>query len=130
MHKLFSDCAREMSREAAAITKDSLAVRIDKQTGQVLIYPMEDFRKVVEGNMIAPIYWAIELVAAVAKDRASRGLKRWQPEKECKEQSCSWDRLPQWVMSDKSPTPRPKQAWKELLPLSWPSRCITGSAAA
>ncbi|HYY26382.1 MAG TPA: SDR family oxidoreductase, partial [Chthoniobacterales bacterium] len=65
---------------AAGITKDALAVRIDKQTGQVVIYPMEDFRKVVEINMIAPIYWAIELVAAVAKDRASRGLKRWQPE--------------------------------------------------
>jgi 3-oxoacyl-[acyl-carrier protein] reductase len=65
---------------AAAITKDALAVRIDKQTGQVRIYPMEDFRKVVEINMIAPIYWAIELVAAVAKDRAARGLKRWQPE--------------------------------------------------
>ena len=65
---------------AAAITKDALAVRIDKQTGRVVIYPMEDFRKVVEINMIAPIYWAIELVAAVAKDRASRGLKRWQPE--------------------------------------------------
>jgi NAD(P)-dependent dehydrogenase (short-subunit alcohol dehydrogenase family) len=65
---------------AAAITKDALAVRIDKQTGRVVIYPMEDFRKVVEINMIAPVYWAIELVAAVAKDRASRGLKRWQPE--------------------------------------------------
>jgi 3-oxoacyl-[acyl-carrier protein] reductase len=65
---------------AAAITKDALAVRIDKQTGQVVIYPMEDFRKVVEINMSAPIYWAIELVAAVAKDRASRGVKRWQPE--------------------------------------------------
>ena len=65
---------------AASITRDALAVRIDKQTGQVVIYPMEDFRKVVEINMIAPIYWAIELVAAVAKDRASRGLKRWQPE--------------------------------------------------
>jgi len=65
---------------AAAITKDALAVRIDKQTGWVVIYPMEDFRKVVEINMIAPIYSAIELVAAVAKDRASRGLKRWQPE--------------------------------------------------
>jgi 3-oxoacyl-[acyl-carrier protein] reductase len=65
---------------AAAITKDALAVRIDKQTGEVVTYPMEDFRKVVEVNMIAPIYWAIELVAAVAKDRASRGLKRWQPE--------------------------------------------------
>jgi 3-oxoacyl-[acyl-carrier protein] reductase len=46
----------------------------------VVIYPMEDFQKVVEINMIAPIYWAIELVAAVAKERASRGLKRWQPE--------------------------------------------------
>ena len=65
---------------AAAIIKDALAVRIDKQTGRVAIYPMEDFRRVVEINMIAPIYWAIELVAAVAKDRASRGLKRWQPE--------------------------------------------------
>ena len=65
---------------AAAITRDALAVRIDKQTGQVVIYPMEDFRKVVEINMIAPIYWAIELVAAVAKDRASRGLKRCRPE--------------------------------------------------
>ena len=60
---------------AAAITKDALAVRIHKQTGQVVIYPMEDFRKVVEINLIAPIYWAIELVAAVAKDRAARGLK-------------------------------------------------------
>ena len=65
---------------AAAITKDSLAVRIDKETGKVVTYPIEDFRKVVEINMIAPIYWAIELVAAVAKDRKTRGLKRWQPE--------------------------------------------------
>ena len=32
---------------AAAITKDALAVRIDKQSGRVVIYPMEDFRKVV-----------------------------------------------------------------------------------
>ena len=65
---------------AAAITKDALAVRIDKQSGQVVIYPLDDFRKVVEINMIAPIYWAMEMVAAVAKDRVSRGLKRWQPE--------------------------------------------------
>jgi 3-oxoacyl-[acyl-carrier protein] reductase len=65
---------------AAAITKDALAVRIDKQSAQAVIYPMEDFRKVVEINMIAPIYWAMELVAAVAKDRASRGLNRWRPE--------------------------------------------------
>ena len=57
-------------RLTATITRDALAVRIDKQSGQLVIYPVEDFRKVVEINMIAPIYWAIELVAAVAKDRA------------------------------------------------------------
>lgn len=65
---------------AAAITKDALAVRIDKETGKVVTYPIEDFRKVVEINLIAPVYWAIELVAAVARDRKARGLKRWQPE--------------------------------------------------
>ena len=80
--------------------------------------------------MIAPIYWAIELVAAVAKDRASSGLKRWQPEEGLQGAVVFLDPLPPPAMSDKSPTPRPKQAWKELLPLSWPSRCITGSAAA
>ncbi len=65
---------------AAAITKDALAVRIDKQTGKVVIYPVEDFRKVTEINMIAPVYWAIELVAAIAKDRLAKGLKRWHPD--------------------------------------------------
>ena len=65
---------------AAGITRDALAVRIDKKSGKVVTYPVEDFRRVVEVNLIAPVYWAIELVAAVAKDRASRGLKRWQPE--------------------------------------------------
>jgi NAD(P)-dependent dehydrogenase (short-subunit alcohol dehydrogenase family) len=65
---------------AAAITRDSLAVRSDKESGKIVIYPVEDFRKVVEINMIAPAYWAMELVAAVARDRKSKGLKRWQPE--------------------------------------------------
>jgi NAD(P)-dependent dehydrogenase (short-subunit alcohol dehydrogenase family) len=65
---------------AAAITRDSLAVRIDKESGKVVTYPIEDFRKVLEINLIAPIYWALDMVAAVAKDRRARGLKRWQPE--------------------------------------------------
>jgi hypothetical protein len=39
--------------------------------------------KVVEINMIAPIYWAMELVAAVAKDRSltTIGGGRNKPEK-------------------------------------------------
>ena len=41
---------------AAAIIKDGLAVHIDKQTGEVIIYPIKHFQKVVEINMIAPSY--------------------------------------------------------------------------
>jgi NAD(P)-dependent dehydrogenase (short-subunit alcohol dehydrogenase family) len=65
---------------AAAITRDALAVRVDKASGEIVIYPIEDFRKVVEINLIAPTYWAIEMIAAVARDRKAKGLKRWQPE--------------------------------------------------
>ena len=39
---------------------------------------MEDFRRVVEINLVAPIYWALEMLGRIAEDRFSRGLKRWQ----------------------------------------------------
>jgi NAD(P)-dependent dehydrogenase (short-subunit alcohol dehydrogenase family) len=64
---------------AAAITRDSLAVKVDKQTGRVSIYALETFRQVVEVNLVAPIYWALEMVAGIADQRARKGLKRWEP---------------------------------------------------
>jgi NAD(P)-dependent dehydrogenase (short-subunit alcohol dehydrogenase family) len=64
---------------AAGITRDSLSVKIDKQTQQVSIYPIENFREVMEINLIAPIYWALEMVAGIAQERAQKGLKRWEP---------------------------------------------------
>lgn len=63
----------------AAITRDSLAVKIDKQTHHVAIYALETFRQVVEVNLTAPIYWALEMVAGIAEKRARAGLKRWEP---------------------------------------------------
>lgn len=65
---------------AAAITRDALSVRMNKETGEPVLYPVEQFHQVIEVNMIAPIYWAMELVAAVAKSRFAKGLKRWNPE--------------------------------------------------
>ena len=65
---------------AAAITKDGLSVKLDKQTSKVSIYPIETFRKVMEVNLIAPVYWALELVGGIATNRAQRGLRRWEPE--------------------------------------------------
>ena len=64
---------------AAGITRDALAVRVNKETGKANIYPIENFRQVLEVNLIAPIYWALELVAQMAEDRFTRGLKQWAP---------------------------------------------------
>lgn len=65
---------------AAGITRDRLAVRLDKVTGKPLIYPLADFRLTVEVNLIAPVYWALETVAAIAEQRRREQLARWQPE--------------------------------------------------
>jgi NAD(P)-dependent dehydrogenase (short-subunit alcohol dehydrogenase family) len=64
---------------AAGITRDALAVRLDKETGKPIIYPLEQFREVIEVNLIAPVYWALEMVARLAEDRRRRGLGRWEP---------------------------------------------------
>jgi 3-oxoacyl-[acyl-carrier protein] reductase len=64
---------------AAGITRDSLAVKVDKATKQVAIYPSETFRQVVEVNLVAPVYWALEMVAGIAEHRARKGLSRWGP---------------------------------------------------
>ena len=41
---------------------------------------LPNFHQVTEVNLVAPIYWAIEMVARIAEDRGRRGLKRWEPE--------------------------------------------------
>ena len=64
---------------AAGITRDALAVKVDKETGRVVIYPAEQFREVLEVNLVAPVYWAMEMVARVAEERRRRGLGRWEP---------------------------------------------------
>jgi 3-oxoacyl-[acyl-carrier protein] reductase len=64
---------------AAGITRDELAVRVDKLTGKARIYPVDKFKLVVDVNLIAPVYWALEMIGRIAEDRAARGLKKWHP---------------------------------------------------
>lgn len=64
---------------AAGITRDRLAVRLVNETNQIAVYPVEMFREVVEVNLIAPVYWGLEMVAGIAQERARQGLKRWEP---------------------------------------------------
>jgi len=65
---------------AAGITRDELAVKLDKEKGEIVIYPIEKFRLVTEVNLIAPVYWALQMVAGVADDRRINGKRRWEPE--------------------------------------------------
>jgi len=64
---------------AAGITRDDLAVRVDKNTGKARIYPLDQFKLVVDVNLIAPVYWALEMIGRIAEDRAAKGLKKWLP---------------------------------------------------
>ena len=65
---------------AAGITRDALAVKVDKESGKASIYPEENFQLVVNVNLIAPIYWVMEMIARIAEDRKSKGLKKWHPD--------------------------------------------------
>jgi NAD(P)-dependent dehydrogenase (short-subunit alcohol dehydrogenase family) len=67
---------------AAGITRDRLAIKIDKETGKPDIYPVEQFRLVTEVNLVGPIYWGLEMVARIAQERAREGKKRWEASEE------------------------------------------------
>lgn len=67
---------------AAGITRDAIAVKLDKTTGTANIYSSETFRLVLDINLIAPTYWALELVGRIAEDRLRRGKGRWEPTEE------------------------------------------------
>ncbi|MDP3208406.1 MAG: SDR family NAD(P)-dependent oxidoreductase, partial [Rhodoglobus sp.] len=64
---------------AAGITRDAIAVKLNKEKGVAQLYPVETFREVLEVNLVAPVYWALELVGQMAEYRFKQGLKRWHP---------------------------------------------------
>jgi NAD(P)-dependent dehydrogenase (short-subunit alcohol dehydrogenase family) len=64
---------------AAGITRDQISVKVDPETGKAVIYPIENFHLVLEVNLVAPIYWAMEMISRIAEQRRRHGLKRWEP---------------------------------------------------
>jgi 3-oxoacyl-[acyl-carrier protein] reductase len=64
---------------AAGITRDKIAVRIDKASGKAVLYPLEDFNQILQVNLVAPAYWAMEMIGKIAESRHARGLKKWGP---------------------------------------------------
>lgn len=64
---------------AAGITRDAIAVRVDKETRKASVYDQDNFEKVVAVNLTAAAYWAMETIASVAEQRATSGAGRWKP---------------------------------------------------
>jgi 3-oxoacyl-[acyl-carrier protein] reductase len=62
----------------AGITRDNLAVKLDKSSGDVLLYSIDDFHQTLEVNLVAPVYWALETVGCIAAARRRAGLGKWQ----------------------------------------------------
>jgi len=65
---------------AAGIFRDRMAVKIDKETGEPDIYPLDMFRMVLDVNLLHPIYWSMEMVARMAQYRRRNDLRKWHPD--------------------------------------------------
>ena len=65
---------------AAGILRDNLAVKLNRDTGKAELYDDEVFRKVLEVNLLHPVYWAMQMLARILEHRAQAGRKQWQPD--------------------------------------------------
>jgi NAD(P)-dependent dehydrogenase (short-subunit alcohol dehydrogenase family) len=65
---------------APAETLEQVTIKVDGETGCAAIYPVARFRKSLEVNLVAPVYWALETIARLAEHRKALGLGRWEPE--------------------------------------------------
>ncbi len=65
---------------AAGISHNCRSVRLDKDSGELSLYPEEEFRKVLEINLLAPLYWGMEMTGRIAAARRAAGKGRWTPQ--------------------------------------------------
>jgi len=67
---------------AAGIVRDALAVRVDRETGEVVTYDQDDFEAVVGINLVASVFWAIDALASVAAHRSREQTGAWTPKED------------------------------------------------
>lgn len=73
----FEDTEPSILVPAAGITRDKLAVRFNAKEKRYETYPEADWDAVLEVNLTAPIYWAVEMVRIIA-----RAQGRWDVNQE------------------------------------------------
>ncbi len=62
---------------AAGIVADSLAVKLNRASGEDALYPQSTFEKILDINVVHPAYWAMETIAGIARLRGQAGLTKW-----------------------------------------------------
>ncbi len=65
---------------AAGILRDALSVKLNRDSGKAELYDDALFREVLEVNLLHPVYWAMQMTAGIAEQRAAAGLQKWQPD--------------------------------------------------
>lgn len=66
---------------AAGITIDRLSVKVEQTNGtlRARLYSEVEFRRTLDVDLLAPIYWAMRTIGSVAVDRVRNGLGEWNP---------------------------------------------------
>jgi len=84
--KVFTESGRtglvQICVPAAGILRDAMSVKINKESGEAELYDEQLFRQVLEVNLMHPIYWSMQLMAAIAEYRLSKGLGKWSSKEE------------------------------------------------
>ena len=62
---------------AAGILRDAMAVKVDSETGEAELYDEDLFRKVLDVNLVHPVYWTMQMIGGIASHRARHGSGRW-----------------------------------------------------
>ncbi|MCY4051225.1 MAG: SDR family NAD(P)-dependent oxidoreductase [Gammaproteobacteria bacterium] len=67
----------EICVTAAGILRDGLAVQVEKQSGNIELYSDQQFRQVIEVNLMHPIYWSMETIAGIASKQQQQRIDKW-----------------------------------------------------
>jgi 3-oxoacyl-[acyl-carrier protein] reductase len=67
---------------AAGIIRDGLAVKENRETGELDLYPIDKFKQILDINLLHPTYWAMHTIAGIARHRLNNNKGMWQSDED------------------------------------------------
>lgn len=66
----------EICIPAAGILRDGLAVQLNNNSQEAMLYDEQHFRQVIDVNLLHPVYWSMELLAGIIRKHHRESIKR------------------------------------------------------